>query len=77
MVGRRSSVARPPWFETMMPSTPCSRASLASSRVSMPFSSSFILVSFFRRSTCSQVAEAGLMAVPLSPSNMGARPGLE
>src|SRR5712691_8038576 len=70
MVARRSSVARPPWFETRMPSTPCSRHSLASSAVSMPLSTSFILVSFFKRSTYSHVANDGLTP-PSIPCSIG------
>lgn len=42
--GMTESNCRPPWFDTMMASTPCSTANLASSPVRMPFKMSFILV---------------------------------
>ncbi len=45
--------ARPPWFETMTPSTPFSTARRVSSPVTMPLMSTFIVVvswSFFTKS---------------------------
>ena len=42
---------RPPWFETQMPSAPYSSASSASSRVTMPLSTTFIEVASFSRLT--------------------------
>ena len=48
--------ARPPWFETTSPSTPCSRQSAASSAVTIPFSRIRIEVMSRRRFTTSQVS---------------------
>ena len=42
MVGRPVSVARPPWFDTMMPSAPLLTASAASSALSSPLMTTFI-----------------------------------
>ena len=47
IVARPLSSARPPWFYTMMPSTPCSMLNCASSRVTIPFSTTFMSVVFF------------------------------
>ena len=70
MVPRPVSVARPPWFDTITPSAPCSTARAASSPVSIPFSTTFMVVSFFRRSTKLQSASAARVS-PLSPANIG------
>ena len=51
MVPRRLFSARPPWFETNTPSARISTASSASSRVTMPFSTTFILPVSFSRLT--------------------------
>src|SRR5712691_4974763 len=71
IVGRSVSVARPPWFETMMASAPCSTASRASSALSRPLSRSFMRESFFSRSTYSHVASGGFVRASLSPSYIG------
>ena len=48
---RRLFSMRPPWFETQMPSAPYSSASSASSRVTMPLSTTFMEVASFSRLT--------------------------
>ena len=76
IVARRLSIARPPWFDTIKPSTPCSNARVASSCVTIPFKTTRIEVRFLSRSTKSQSiwgARVLLMADRSRPSNIGLR----
>ena len=57
MVERPLSSARPPWFDTTMPSSPFSTASLASSAVIRPLTSSRVFTVSRRRLTNAQVSE--------------------
>jgi hypothetical protein len=59
----------------MIPSTPCCTQSAASSRVSMPLSTSFSFVLSFSRRTNSQVSPGKEKETPLRsrPSNIGLR----
>ena len=55
MVERPMSSSRPPWFDTMMPSSPLSTARIASSGVIRPFSTSLVFTVSRRRLMKSQV----------------------
>jgi hypothetical protein len=64
----------PPWFDTMIPSTPCCTQSAASSRVSMPLSTSFSFVLSFSRTQTPRIAQGRKRRlVEVQPSNIGLR----
>src|SRR5262245_30585614 len=75
IVPRPPSCARPPWFDTMIPSTPWRTASSASSRVSMPLSTSLSFVMSLSLRTTSHVSPGANMDTPVRsrPSNIGLR----
>ena len=76
MVGRPVSVARPPWFDTMMPSAPLLTASVASSALSSPLMTTFIFVTSFTRFTKSHVsvADVSVTSFMSMPVNIGLTP---
>src|SRR5271166_4943451 len=64
IVARPLSSTRPPWFETMMPSTPLSTASVASSPVRIPLSMILVRTVSRSRLTKSQVRFVALKLTP-------------
>ena len=76
IVARLLSTARPPWFDTMIPSAPYCTQRAASPRVTIPLMTTRMSVLSLSRRTKSQVspgADSPVTPVKSSPSNIGLR----